>query len=229
MRPHRPAQLGFLLLVCSFVAALVRFALPYLWAGVLVRGAVQPVLGQPLATFWVPLLGDLVGGAIAVLGLAGFLLLRQGRFSLGAAYAEEFGLAILALIVASVVLAAWFATGFLAGLVTGLNYLAPWRRLLLFLGTVFLGLALYGALANLPFAGMRAVAAVTLVLGIAGGAITLVASFGIRRTEALTLRGAAETLSLVSLVVWLAICAWSWDALRSGRAGPPVAAPVRNP
>ncbi len=229
MRPRPSTKLGLFLLVCSFAASLVRFALPFVWGATVPAAGTSVVLGQSVRTFWVPASGDVVDGAIAALGLVGFALLWRGRWEFGSPYAAKLRLGLFAMIAAVIVLAIWFATGLLLGYVSGVSYLIPWRRVLALLATVFLGFALFWSLGYLPYAGMKPVAGITLALGVAGGALAYVATLGLHRTLAATVRGAGDALSVVSLLLWLGLSLWGWDALRFGRLGSPAAAPARTP
>ncbi len=229
MQPRRSIHFGLILLVGSFVLALVRFALPFLWDAVLVRGTPASLFGQAVPGFWIPLAADIVDAALAGLGILGFVFLRRGRWELGPEYASRIGLALLALLTAVAVLAAWFATGVLLGYVTGVSYLVPVRRILALAATVLLGFAMYWALASLPLPGTRPVAAVAFALGVAGGVAGYLATLGFRRTEIVTLRGASDALTLVSLTLWLGLCTWGWQSLKTGGAGPRAAIAARSP
>lgn len=229
MRLPASTKRGFVLLVGSLVVSLVRFALPSFWGATLPSNGAQVVLGQSLHGFWIPAIGYAVDGAIAALGLLGFAFLWRGRHVFGPVYQEKLRLGLFALAAGIIVLGVWFATGLLLGYVSGLSFLVPWRRVLAFAATGFLGLALFWALGYLPYPGIKAVAAITFGLGVAGGALALVSTLGLRRTEAATLRGAGEALALVSLVLWLSVCAWGWATMRSGRTGPPAVAPAQSP
>ncbi len=229
MRLPASTKRGFVFLVASLAVSLVRFILPFVWGAALPPNGTQVVLGQSVHGFWLPTIGDVVDGAIAVLGLLGFAMLWWGRHAFGAAYREKLRLGLFALTAGVIVLGVWFATGLLSSYFSGLSFLVPWRRVLAFAATGFLGLALFWGLGYLPYPGMKPVAAITLVLGVAGGALALISTLGLRRTEAVTLRGAGEALSVVSLVLWLAVSAWGWTAQRSGRTGPPAVAPSQSP
>lgn len=229
MRPPGSTKRGFVLLVGSLVVSLVRIALPTLWGAGLPASGSPAIFGQSVRGFWVPAIGYAVDGLITILGILGFAMLWRGRHAFGAAYARTLRLGLFALIGGAVVLGIWFAAGVLLGYVSGLTYLVPWRRVLVFVATVFLGLALFWGLGYLPYPGMKAVTAITLGLGVAGGALALLAAAGLRRTEAATLRGAGEALSVVSLVLWLAVCAWGWAAQGSRGTGPTAAAPSQSP
>lgn len=229
MRLPASTKRGFVLLVGALVVSLVRFVLPFVWGAVLPPTGTQSFLGQSDHAFWIPAIGDVVDGTIAVLGMSGFAMLWWGRHAFNAAYREKLRLGLFALTAGVIVLGVWFATGLLLGYVSGLSFLVPWRRVLAFAATGFLGLALFWGLGYLPYPGMKPVAGITFGLGVAGGALALVSTLGLRRTEAVTIRGAGEALSVVSLALWLAVCAWGWAAQRSGRTGPPAMAPVQTP
>lgn len=164
----------------------------------------------------------------ALLGIVGFVMLWKGRSDFGPEYASRVGLGLLSLVVAGIALALWTATSLLLGSFSGFSGLVPWRGVLAFAATGFLGFALYWVLAHLPLLGTRPVAAVAFALGIAGGALSLIPTFALRRAQVVGLGGAAVTLSFVSIVLWFVLCIWSSRTLRAGRSGPPTAAPARG-
>ncbi len=229
MRLTASTKRGFALLVGSLAVSLVRLALPYIWGAALPPSGTQVVLGQSVHGFWIPGTSDVLDAAIAVLGLLGFAWLWGGRHEFGAAYGEKLRLGLYALVAGVIVLGIWFATGLVLGTVSGASFLVPWRRVLALVATGLLGLALFWGLGYLPYPGIKPVAAITFGLGVAGGVLALVSTLGLRRTEAAMVRGAGEALSVVSLVLWLAVCAWGWTAQRSGRTGPPAVAPAQSP
>lgn len=220
MPARRSTELGLLCLAGAFVLALVRFALPYLWDAVM---AATPAGGPSLSlhTVWIPISGLVVDGGIAVLGLIGFTLLWRGRWELGPENAAWSGLTQLALLVAVVAYAAYTLAGVFLGFVPGAAFLAPWRSLLLFVGALFVGAALYWTLSHLPATGVAPAAAVAFALGVAGSALLLVGTPGLRRGEALGVHGAGLGLSLASSILWLVLCVWGSQRLRERTAPSP--------
>lgn len=212
--PHS-TRTGLVVLGASLVGSLLSLAWGYLWAIVLATGRFSPDTVGALHTFWIPLSGVLLQAAIAVLGLIGFLFVWDGRWELGPDYAARVGLALLAALVAVVAFALYGLTGILLGYVPTVGFLAPWHVLLALVGDVFLGFGLYGILANLPIAGGRPVAAVALALGLAGVALLSLVAFGLRRARIAGLDGAGFALSVVSLALWLTLCLWGGETLRS--------------
>ena len=158
---------------------------------------------------------------IAVLGLIGFTLLWRGRWELGPENAAWSGLTQLALLVAVVAYAAYPLAGVFLGFVPGAAFLAPWRSLLLFVGALFVGAALYWTLSHLPATGVAPAAAVAFALGVAGSALLLVGTPGLRRGEALGVHGAGLGLSLASSILWLVLCVWGSQRLRERTAPSP--------
>ena len=219
MRAPRSTELGLVSLAGAFVLSLVSFALPYLWDLVL-SGTPATSSSLALHTFWIPLVGELVVGGIVALGLVGFVAIWQGRWELGPEVAAREGLAVLGLVLAFAAYAAYALTGFLLAYMAGVAFLRPWHSVFLFLGALFLGIALYGIVGYLPVVGSRPAAAVAIALGVAGSALLLVASPALRRPELLRLDGAGLALTLSSSILWLGLCIW--DARRLRGLYPPV-------
>ena len=215
-RTSRSTRTGLILFAAALGATLLSFALGRLWAGLLTDVRPPTAASYDLRTFWIPLSAYLLDGAIGLLGVLGFAFVWRGREELGSAYASRQGLSLLAFLVAGVAFALYLATGVLLGYVAGVAFLVPWHALLAVIGGVFLGLGLYGVLANLPLAGARPVAAVALALGLAGIALSNLETLGLRRVEATGLAGAGFGLALASLIVWLVLCLWGEETLGSG-------------
>ncbi len=222
MAARQSTEIGLSALAGAFLLALVRTALPYFWDAVL-AGTPAGAPSSVLHTLWIPLSGLLVEAAIAILGLVGFGLLYRGRWEFGAASALRSGLVLLAMLVAAVAFGAYFVTGIALGLLSGLAILVPWHSVLLFAGSVAVGLALYWSFAPIPVSPSRGAAAVALALGISGSTLLLLATAGLRRADTLRIQGAGLGLSVASLVLWLALCFWDARGLRLRRA-PPAAA-----
>jgi hypothetical protein len=226
MRTRRTTEVGLLALAAAFILALVSYAMPYVWDGI-VR-AVPGDGGSPsLRGFWIPVIGLSLDAGIVLLGLLGFALVWRGRWELGPEYASRSGLAVLAFVIALAAYSAYAVTGGMLGFVSGVAFLAPWHELLGLAGAVSLALALYWILANLPVPGSRPAAAVALALSVVGAAL-LVLDLGFRRAETRAVQGAGYGLSLASVVLWLVLCAWTSRRLRQPGAPSPPASAARG-
>ncbi len=227
MRTHRSTELGLRAIAGAFLLSLVSFTLPYLW-DVVLSSAPATSSSSTLHTFWIPLTADLVTAGIVALGLVGFVSLWQGRWELGPEVATHEGLAVLALVLALAAYAAYALTGVLLGFVSGVAFLRPWHSVFLFLGALFLGIALYGIVGYLPVGGSRPAAAVALALGVVGSALLLIASPAVRRPGLLRLDGAGVALTISSSVLWLVLCIWDSRRLRGLYPPAPPASAVRG-
>lgn len=227
-RIHRSTRLGLVLLAAALGLTVLAFVLGDLWAMLLALFSVSGRAADSFHALWIPLSGAILDGAIGVLGVLGFALVWRGRWEIGGPYAERLGLAMLLVLVAGVAYVLFALTGILLGYVTGLSFLEPWHGLLAILGGVFLGLGLYQMLANLPFAGVRPVAAVSLALGVAGIILLNLTALGVRRVRVAGLEGAGLGLSLASVILWLALCLWTAENLRVGRSAAPAPASVKG-
>ncbi len=214
-RMHRTATLGLVLLAAALGVSLFSFALGPLWTFVLSTMAFPSSGATAIRTVWMPLSGVVVDVAAFVLGLLGFSLILGGRHEIGGPFASRAGLSLLAVLIAGVAFILYGATGIFLAYVSGVEFLVPWRDLLGIIGGVFLGLGLYWILANLPVAGARPLAAVSLGLGLGGIALVNLAAVGLRRVRTASLDGAGLGLALASLTLWLILCLWGEENLRS--------------
>lgn len=219
----RSTTRGLLVLAAAIGVSLVSFALGSIWSVILAIASLPPAVADPIRLTWLPISVIVLQGLVGLLGLLGFLFLWRGRWEVGAGYASRLGLAMLAALVSAVAFALFGVTGLLLGYVRGVEFLVPWHGLLAVVGGVFLGLALYGVLANLPIVGSRPLAAVALALGLGGIALVNLASIGLRRIRTGALEGAGLGLALASLTMWLVLCLWCESTLRSGTAVAPAA------
>src|SRR5574340_1239546 len=153
MGTRRSTELGLVSLASALFVGILSVILPYVWDALITRATTDTFLGQSVRLFWIPAGSDALLVGMAVLGLIGLVLVWAGRWELGSEYAARVGLALLSMLVAGVALALWLATGVLLGSFSGFSGLVPWRGLLAFVGTVFLGFAFYWIVANLPLTG----------------------------------------------------------------------------
>lgn len=228
MRPRRSTELGLLSLAAAIALSLLAFVMPYIWSAAIVGANVGQPLLNSLHTVWIPVSGFLLESGIVVFGLLGFAFVWRGRWEFGPENASRMGLTLLALVIAFAAYAAYALTGGILGYVSGVEFLRPWHALFQFTGAVFLGFALYWILSNLPLHGSRPTAAVSYALGVAGAALLLFATLGLRRAEALGVQGAGVGLSLASLVLWFVLCLWDVQGLRQRGTGLPAAAATRS-
>ncbi len=227
-RSHRTTSRGLVLLAAALGLSLVSFALSPIWAMLLAMFPQSPSAAAAIRTFWVPPSIAVVEGLAALLAVVGFLSVWRGRWELGADYASRSGLAMLFVLVAAVAYLLFAVTGILLGYVQGVQFLVPWHGLLGVAGGVFVGLGLYLVLANLPISGSRPVAAVALALGLAGIALSSLAVIGLRRVRTAPLEGAGLGLALASLTLWLVLCLWGEETLRSRALASPAVTPAQE-
>ncbi len=227
-RSHRSTTRGLVLLSAALGLSLFSFAVGPLWTTVLAFFPQSPSAAAAVRTLWMPVSLTVVVGLAALLAVVGFLSLWRGRWELGAEYASRSGLAMLFVLVAAVAYLLFAVTGVFLGYVQGVQFLVPWHGLLAVVGGVFLGLGLYLVLANLPIAGTRPLAAVALALGLTGIALTSLAVVGLRRIRTAPLEGAGLGLALASLTLWLVLCLWGEETLRSRTSLSPAVTPVHE-
>lgn len=226
---HRSTTRGLVLMAAALGLSLVSFALSPIWANLIAIMSPTASTTASIRTLWMPLSVALVEGAAALLAVLGFSFLWRGRWEVGGEYVSRSGLAMLLVLISAVAYLLFAVTGILLGYVQGVQFLVPWHGLLGVVGGVFLGFGLYFVLANLPIAGSRPLAAVALALGLAGIALVNLAAIGLRRVRTGSLDGAGVGLALASLTLWLVLCLWGEETLRSRTSASPAAVPSQEP
>lgn len=225
-RTHRSTTLGLVLLAAALGVSLFSFALGPIWSLVLSMVPIPSASANTIHAIWIPLSGVVVDVAAFLLGLLGFSLVWGGRAELGGPFASRVGLSMLAILIAGVADILFGATGILLAYVSGAEFLVPWHSLFAIVGGVFLGLGLYWILANLPISGARPLAAVALALGLGGIALVNLAIIGLRRVRTAGLDGAGLGLALASLTLWLVLCLWAEENLRTRPSAGPASTAV---
>ena len=235
MRSRSRTQRGIQFLVAALALSIAVALSPYIISSVLI-GTGQT--STPLEVYWIhavliPWSFTLVYAAIAVLGLFGFIYVRQRGTELDLVQQSRTNRAASAMMigaaaaVANLLIGLWLGLAYLPGLVPPLQVARGFLSAVLAIG---LGLFLYWTIQGRALRRANLISLVALSMGVGSAAAGIVRSFAPEvpsvgsESPFYIVSVVGSVLGIASLILWLAVYVWTLRRFRSGEGSRPTIA-----